>query len=114
MKPLRLPFAVAAVLTLALAGCSSYVPPDEPVSMLMVPAATPREKVRAAVKAAAAERGWHFVAETETKLDLTYKKQTARVVFDAQGVRLYQTGGDRDVRGWLTKLAVKIDEQLAK
>lgn len=108
MKNIRLSFAVLAVMTLAVAGCSSYVPPSEPVSSLVVPASTPKAKVRAAIKAAAAERGWHLVAETETYFDLTYKSQTARVAFDEKSVRIFQTGGDRDVAGWLRNLGTKI------
>ncbi len=114
MKSRLFPSVLLAALAFLAPGCSSYTPSSEPVSSLVVPASASKEKVRAAIKSAAAERGWNFVAETETQLDLTYKGFTARVTFDDKAIRIYQTGGSRDVSGWLRNLATRIDAGLAR
>lgn len=57
---------------------------------------------------AAASRGWVITSDAPDGIALLYKGQTAKAVYSNGVVKVFQTGGDRDVTRWIVALNSEI------
>ncbi len=73
-----------------------------------------KDKIRAAVLTAVYDRGWQVEKETAGLVELTYKHRTARVTYGTSSFKVVQTGGDRDVTGWIAKLGSEINLRIMR
>jgi hypothetical protein len=79
-----------------------------------VPPGQSTNSVHDVVLASARDRGWEILADNSGALELHHKGQSAVVTYDSSAVSVRQTGGDRNVMGWVKGLGEVIRRKFAE
>lgn len=112
MKKYILLAALGLTLASGLSGCAPFDPNTVPPNTRAITQDLSEKKVHAAIVSAALERGWVVTKDAPGELDLFYKNQALRVSYTSKSVTIRQTGGDRDVTGWINGLSKEITNRL--
>ena len=112
MKTRILLVSLGLTLVAGFSGCAPFDPNTVPVATRAITQDLTLPKVHAAVVSAASSRGWEITKDETGELDLFYKNQKVHVSYTAKSVSIRQTGGDRDVSGWINGLSKEISNRL--
>lgn len=109
---LFIPLAVAFAVT----GCATSFDATQVNNewSMSVPAEHNDSAIHDIVLVSARNRGWEVVSDTPGSLELHYKGQFAAVTYATTYVKIRQTGGNRNVMGWVTGLGLEIRKNFSQ
>jgi hypothetical protein len=112
MKTRILLASLGLTLVAGFSGCAPFDPTTVPPVSRAITQDLTLPKVHAAVVSAALSRGWAITKDESGELDLFYKNQAIHVSYTTKSVTIRQTGGDREVTGWINGLSKEITNRL--